>query len=52
MYTAVFHLKGFVGNTVEKITVVGNYDCGAREGHEIFLEPFDRFYIEVVCRLV
>ncbi|EKE17971.1 MAG: hypothetical protein ACD_10C00188G0001, partial [uncultured bacterium] len=40
------------GGVVEEVTIVSDSDHGAREAHQELFQPFDRFSIEVVGRLV
>ena len=39
-------------NPVQKISVVGNGDNDPREGIQIILEHLQRYYIQIICRLI
>ena len=49
---AAVELEDPLGGVVEEVTVVGDGDDGAGEAHEKLFQPFDRFGVEVVGRLV
>ena len=44
--------NGFVGYSVKKLTVMGNYDNRALEARKKVFEPFRSRNVKMVCRLV
>jgi hypothetical protein len=49
---AAVELEDPLGGVVEEVAIVGDGDHGAGEAHQVLLEPFDAFRVEVVGRLV
>ena len=49
---AAVEFENPLGGVVEEVAVVGDGHHGAGEAHQELLQPFDRFGVEVVGRLV
>ena len=48
----IIQCKSFVGNLIEKITVVGYHYIRALKLQQKAFKPFGRLYVQMVCRLV